>query len=180
MARYLEDHRRVVLEYKYGGGVVGYGFRRMRENSEINIRRRSHVRFALPEDVQPDAGDNRFIFWEVGSEFYGIVRAATMGIGIKSTFKELGLEVEVQVNTDSSAARSISSRRCAGRVRHVEVRDWWVQERICRGEVSIIKVRGEDNFAKHVERSKMEMYMEKCGFARREGRHELCPHLGIV
>ncbi len=51
------------------------------------------------------------------SEFYGIAKAATMGIGIKSFFKDLGLEVEIQVNTDSSAARSISSRRGAGRVR---------------------------------------------------------------
>ncbi len=39
-----------------------------------------------------------------------------MGIGIKSMFKDLGLEVGIQVNTDSSAARSISSRRGAGEV----------------------------------------------------------------
>ena len=54
------------------------------------------------------------------SEFYGIVKVATMGIGTESTFKDLGLEVEVQVKTDSSAARSISPRRGAGRVRRVE------------------------------------------------------------
>ncbi len=82
-----------------------------------------------------------------GLEFYGIVKAATMGIGIKSMFKDLGLEVEIQVNTDLSAARSISFRRGAGRVRHVEVREHWVQERVRRGELSIIKVRGEDNVA---------------------------------
>ncbi len=40
------------------------------------------------------------------SEFYGIVRAATMGVGIKSLFGDLGLEIEVQVNTDPSAARA--------------------------------------------------------------------------
>ena len=40
------------------------------------------------------------------SEFYGIVKAATMGIGIKSMFKDLGLEVEIQANTASSAARN--------------------------------------------------------------------------
>jgi hypothetical protein len=34
-----------------------------------------------------------------------------MGVGIKSLFGGLGLEIEVQVNTDSSAARSMSSRR---------------------------------------------------------------------
>ena len=118
------------------------------------------------------------------SEFYGIVKAATMGIGITSMFKDMGSEVEGQMNTDSSAARSISSRRCARRVRHVEVHDLGVQERVRRGELSIVKVRGEDNVAdgltKHVERNKMERYMEKCGFALREGRHELGPHLGDV
>ncbi len=68
------------------------------------------------------------------SEFYGIVvKAATMGIGIKSLFKDLGVEAENQVNTDSSAAGSISSRRGAGRVRHMEVRELWVQERVRRG-----------------------------------------------
>ena len=30
-----------------------------------------------------------------GPEFYGIVKAATMGIGIKSMLKDLGLEVEI-------------------------------------------------------------------------------------
>ncbi len=86
-----------------------------------------------------------------------------MGIGIKSVCKDWGLEV--QVKTDSSAAGSISSRRGAGRVRNVEARELWVQERFRRGGLSIIKVGGEDNVAngltKHVERSNMEMYMEK-------------------
>ena len=87
-----------------------------------------------------------------------------MGIGIKSMFKDLGLEVEIQVNTDSSAARSTSFRRGAGRVRHMEVRELSAQERVRREELSIIKVRGEDDvadgLAKHVERNKMEKNME--------------------
>ncbi len=70
-----------------------------------------------------------------------------MGIGIKSSFKDVGLEVEIQVNTDSSAARNISSRRGAWRVRHVEIRELCAQERVRRGESSIIKVRGEENVA---------------------------------
>ncbi len=113
------------------------------------------------------------------SELYGIVKAATMGIAIKSMFKDSGLEVEVQVNTDSSVAGSRSSRRCAGRARCVEVRELWVQERARRGELSITKVRGEDNVAggltKHVGRSIMEMHLERCGFVRPEERYELCP-----
>ncbi len=57
-----------------------------------------------------------------------------------------------------------------------------VQEKVRRGELFIIKVRDEDNVAdgliKLVKRSKMEMHVEKRGFVRREGRHELCPYLG--
>ncbi len=92
--------------------------------------------------------------------------------------------MEIQVKKLSSAARSISSRRGAGRVRHVEVRELRVQERVRGGELSIIKVRGVDNVAdgltKHVERSERGMYMERCGFVLHEGRHELRPYLGDV
>ncbi len=46
----------------------------------------------------------------------------------------------------------------------MEVREFWVQQRVRRGELSIIKVGGDgsvaDGSTKHIERSKMEMYME--------------------
>ncbi len=94
------------------------------------------------------------------------------------------MEIEAQVNTDSSAAKSISSRRVAGRVRHVEVQELRVQEKVRRGELSIMEVTGEDNvadgLAKHVDRSKLEKYMCECGFTFREGRRELCRHRGDV
>ncbi len=38
------------------------------------------------------------------SEWYGIAKAARMGLGMKGLLKDLGVEVGVQVNTDSSAA----------------------------------------------------------------------------
>ncbi len=118
------------------------------------------------------------------SEFYGIAAAAPMGVGIKNLFGDFGFETEVQVNTDSSAARSISSRRGAGRVRHVEVREWWVQKKVRTGVLPIIKGRGEDNVAdgltKHVDRSKLEKNVSDCGITFRDGRHEICPCLGDV
>ncbi len=116
------------------------------------------------------------------SEFYGIVKAATMGLGMRGLMEDVGMTVEVQANTDSSAAKSITSRKGSGRVRHVEVRDMWVQERVARGELKIVKVRGEDSVAdgltKHVEKPKMEQYLKVCGFVKRSGRHELSPALG--
>ena len=88
----------------------------------------------------------------------------------------------MQVNTDSSVAKSIVSRRGAGRVRRIEVLELWVQDRVAKGELSVVKVTGEENVAdgltKHVDRQKMEQYMEMCSMVRRSGRHELCPRLG--
>ena len=112
------------------------------------------------------------------SECYLIVKAATLGLGIKGLMADLGLEVGVQGNTDSSAARSIASRRGAGRVRHIEARELWVQDRVAKGDLEIKRVKGEENVAdgltKHVERAKMDYYMKECGFVWRSGRYELC------
>ncbi len=44
-----------------GGGVVGHGLRRTRENEEVYFRRSRRVRFTLFEDVQPDPGDHSAI-----------------------------------------------------------------------------------------------------------------------
>ncbi len=82
------------------------------------------------------------------SGFYGIVKAATtMGLGMTGLMADLGLEAKVQVNLDSSAAKSIVSRRGAGRLRHIEVPELWVQDRVAKGQLEIKKVKGEENVA---------------------------------
>ncbi len=105
-----------------------------------------------------------------------------MGLGRKGLMADLGLEMKVQINTDSSTGKSIAPRRGAGRVRHIEVRELWVQHRVAKGELEIKKVRGEENVAdgltKHAERAKMDYYSKECGLVPRSGRHELCPRLG--
>ncbi len=59
------------------------------------------------------------------SEFHGVLKAPTMVPGMKGLMEDLGFGVEVQVNTASSAAKSIPARRGSGRVRRVEVRELW-------------------------------------------------------
>ena len=105
-----------------------------------------------------------------------------MSLGTNGFAEDLGVGVEARLNTDSSAAKSITARRGAGRVRHTEVRELWVQYRVAEGEFKIVKVKGEENVAdgltKHVDRQKMEQYMEARGMVRRSGRHELSPKIG--
>ena len=114
------------------------------------------------------------------AEYYGIVKGECLGL--QSLFKDLGVDVEVQINTDSSTGKSVASRRGAGKIRHLDTRDLWIQERVARGDIVIEKVRGEDNVAdgltKHVDKQKMDQFMSECGFEKRSGRHELSPALG--
>ena len=62
------------------------------------------------------------------AKFYGIVKAGYTGLGIQSLFKDMGVDVQVQINTDSSTGKSIASRRGAGKVRHLDSQELWIQE----------------------------------------------------
>ena len=43
------------------------------------------------------------------AEYYGLVKGASMVLGVKSMHKEMGLPVRVRVNTDASAAKAGAS-----------------------------------------------------------------------
>ena len=49
------------------------------------------------------------------------------------------------LKTDSEAAKSFVSRRGLGRMRHIEVRELWLQEEVRKGLVTVAKVSGKEN-----------------------------------
>ncbi len=46
-----------------------------------------------------------------------------------------------------SSAQSIASRRRAGKVSHIGVRELWAQHRVANTDSVVIKVKGENNVA---------------------------------
>ena len=64
------------------------------------------------------------------SEFYGIVRGAASGIQHREAFMQFGFSVRLRVLSDSSAARAMTARTGSGRVKHVEARYLWLQDRV--------------------------------------------------
>ncbi len=95
--------------------------------------------------------------------------------------QDLGLKVSLRINVDSSAAKSIGSRRGVGIVRHVDVRELWLQERVGRGDMVLRKVPGANNLVdiltKHVPRSCLDKHLAGVGVVRALGRHPLNPSL---
>ena len=113
------------------------------------------------------------------AEYYGIVKGASVGIGLRSMLRDFGLEVSIRVNTDASAAKGMANRKGLGKVRHIEVNQLWIQDRVSRGDLAISKVNGKENLAdiltKHVNGEDIRVHLHKTGQSLENGRHAIAP-----
>jgi len=81
------------------------------------------------------------------AEYYGMVKGASMALGIRSMLADLGVSLQIRLRTDASAAKGIATRRGLGKVRHIEVNQLWLQDKVNTGEIDVMKVKGEGNLA---------------------------------
>ncbi len=116
------------------------------------------------------------------AEFYGVVKASGVALGYQALLRDLGVALPVRVWTDSSASMGICSRQGLGKLRHVDTRSLWVQQRVRDGSLEVRKVRGEVNpadlFTKHLsseERVRDLLALFGCRFAG--GRAATAPSL---
>ncbi len=80
------------------------------------------------------------------AEYYAMVDGAPRGLGVWSMLNELGARIQyVYLHTDSSAAKAFISRRGFGRMRHMEVKQLWLQECVKQGTIKLIKIAGNLN-----------------------------------
>ena len=82
------------------------------------------------------------------AEFYAMIEAVTRAKGLLSLAAEMGFEGlsnVIHLGTDSSAAKSFVSRRGLGKMRHIEIRDLWLQKEVLEGKVLVSKVAGTEN-----------------------------------
>ena len=82
------------------------------------------------------------------AEFYAMVEAVTRAKGLTSLAMELGFEdisPVIHLGTDSSAAKSFVCRRGLGRMKHIEIRDLWLQKEVRDGKLEISKILGTEN-----------------------------------
>ena len=79
------------------------------------------------------------------AEFYAAGKAATEALGAKSLLRDLGWKARLTLNIDAEAARAIASRQGVGKVRHLEVRFFWLQDVVRSGIICLSKVWGKTN-----------------------------------
>ena len=81
------------------------------------------------------------------AELYSLAEGASRGLGFKTVLEETGIEVCLSGATDSSAAKAFASTRGFGKMRHLQVKDLWIQALVKSGRINLHKIRGEVNVA---------------------------------
>ena len=79
------------------------------------------------------------------AEYYSLVKGATEGLGLQSLAEDLGWQLKVFLWVDSSAAKSMASRKGVGRVRHIQVRELWLQDAVRQQRLAFGKYEGTKN-----------------------------------
>ena len=157
LGRYLEGHRRLVYEYALQSAdkIEAYGdtdwagcIKTRKSTSGGCLMIGSHL-------LKSWSSTQGVISLSSGeAEFYGATKAAGIGLGYQSLLEDLGVAAVLRVWTDSSATLGICGRQGLGKLRHIDTRSLWLQQKLRAGALEIRKVRGEVNpadlFTKHL------------------------------
>ena len=81
------------------------------------------------------------------AEFYAAGSAAARLLYHVYLLRELGWKPRATLACDSSAARGVINRAGPGRIRHLQTRFLWVQERVKNGDFTVVAVPGASNAA---------------------------------
>ena len=93
--------------------------------------------------------------------------------------RDLGLDTKIRLLTDATTGKAIASRRGLGKVRHIDVSNLWVQEKVKDGEIELIKIKNDFNpsdiLTKHLAEMPMLQCLESSSVQFAAGRHSLAP-----
>ena len=108
------------------------------------------------------------------SELHGICKGMQMGMGFSSMCKYLDMHMKIRLHSDATAAIGIARRRGLGKLRHLDVEDLWVQEKVRDKTVEIAKVLGTDNpadvFTKYVDSAALQKALKFMNLRSEAGR----------
>ena len=79
------------------------------------------------------------------AELNASVKCTSELIGLRNLMMGFNVELEMELNIDSSAAKCICHRRGAGEIKHVAVNNLWIQEWVMKQELTVSKVPRDDN-----------------------------------
>jgi hypothetical protein len=113
------------------------------------------------------------------AELAAIVRGASEALGMRSLMRDLHRDTTVQIWADASAAIGIVRRSGVGRVRHLDTRMLWIQQKVREGDLQLGKVDGQVNpadlFTKPLPTEAISEHCFRMSCACRTGRAATAP-----
>ena len=111
------------------------------------------------------------------AELVALGKLAMEALGIRSMCQEWHMMKEGSPSSlyaDASAALSIAGRQGAGKMRHINVKSLWLQEKEVQQILRYLKIKGEDNpsdgLTKHVREELAEKYSVTVSLQLRKDR----------
>ena len=118
------------------------------------------------------------------AEYYSMVKGGSIGLGIRSLLRDMGLAMGIRIKTDASAAQGIANRTGLGKIRHIEVSQLWLQDHVNKGTIRVQKVKGGENLSdaltKHLSNEGIIRHIEGICAVRDNTRHGLSHKVSIV
>ena len=183
LGRYLKEKPRTVIHFDYQEGSGDIVVWSDTDYAGCKVTRKSTSGGVMQlggHTVKGWASTQAVISLSSGeAEYYGMVKAATMGIGMRVILEDLGIAKGIKIKTDASAAKGMANRTGLGKVRHLEVSQLWLQEKVRNGDMVIQKIDGKVNRAdaltKHLGRDEVERHCRWVNHVSESGRHHLAP-----
>ena len=66
------------------------------------------------------------------AEYYSMVKGGSVGLGVQAMLQEIGIKLELVIKCDASAAVGIVMRRGLGKLRHIDLTQLWLQEKLLK------------------------------------------------
>ena len=83
--------------------------------------------------------------------------------------REIGIDLAARVKTDSSACVGMVHRQGCGKIKHIEVKQLWIQEKVTNGVLAVGKVPRTENpsdcLTHHWSRAEGEKHLSSIGGA---------------
>ena len=111
------------------------------------------------------------------SEYYALVKAVASGMATQELLRSWGINVNLQVYTDSAAALGTCNRLGLGKSRHIQTRYLWIQEKLAERSFELIKIDTKLNTAdictKALASEAAERHLKAMGFEVVQGRSSI-------
>lgn len=130
-------------------------------------------------------GQNVIALSSAELELYAVIKAATETVGVAGILEEWGfMETPARIMGDASAALGIIGRRGLGKVRHLDVAHFWIQDAAQTERLTLRKVAGNDTPAdmltKALEAQARDRYVRVLRMQVAEGRASVARRLHVA